>query len=96
LRVDGGATVNNLLMQFQSDLLQAQVVRPKITETTALGAAYLAGLAVNFWDGISDLKQQWQMDRTFSPRIEPTEIVSQISGWNRAVRAAKAWADDEQ
>jgi glycerol kinase len=96
LRVDGGATVNNLLMQFQSDLLQAQVVRPKITETTALGAAYLAGLAVNFWDGISDLKQQWQMDRTFSPRIEPSGIISHISGWNRAVRAAKAWAGDEK
>jgi glycerol kinase len=96
LRVDGGATVNNLLMQFQSDLLQAKVVRPKITETTALGAAYLAGLAVNFWDGIGDLKQQWQMDRTFSPQVESAGVQSCISGWNRAVRAAKAWADDEK
>jgi glycerol kinase len=93
LRVDGGATVNNLLMQFQSDLLQAKVVRPKITETTALGAAYLAGIAVNFWSGISDLKQQWQMDRTFSPQIGSAGIQSHISGWHRAVNAAKAWAD---
>ena len=96
LRVDGGATINNLLMQFQSDLLQTKVVRPKITETTALGAAYLAGLAVNFWDGIGDLKQQWQMDRTFSPQIQSSEIQSYIRGWHRAVNAAKAWADDEK
>ena len=93
LRVDGGATVNNLLMQFQSDLLQAKVVRPKITETTALGAAYLAGLAVEFWSGISDLKQQWQIDRIFSPQIESSGIQTYISGWNRAINAAKAWAD---
>jgi glycerol kinase len=96
LRVDGGATINNLLMQFQSDLLQAKVVRPKITETTALGAAYLAGLAVNFWDGIGDLKKQWQMDRAFSPQIKSSEIQSLIRGWHRAVNAAKAWADDEK
>jgi glycerol kinase len=96
LRVDGGATVNNLLMQFQSDLLQAKVVRPKITETTALGAAYLAGLAVNFWDGISDLKKQWQMDCTFSPQMKPSVIQPCIRGWHRAVNAAKAWADDQE
>jgi glycerol kinase len=94
LRVDGGATVNNQLMQFQSDLLQAKVVRPKITETTALGAAYLAGLAVKYWSNISEVKQQWQMDRTFSPQIEENETYSLIKGWHRAVNAAKAWADD--
>jgi glycerol kinase len=94
LRVDGGATVNNQLMQFQSDLLQAKVVRPKITETTALGAAYLAGLAVKYWSNISEVKQQWQMDRTFSPQIEENETYSLIKGWYRAVNAAKAWADD--
>ena len=94
LRVDGGATVNNQLMQFQSDLLQAQVVRPKITETTALGAAYLAGLAVNFWSDIKDISQQWQMDRTFSPRIKAGDTHSLIKGWHRAVNASKAWADD--
>ena len=96
LRVDGGATVNNLLMQFQADLLQAKVVRPKITETTALGAAYMAGLAVNFWSSIKDLKQQWQMDRTFSPQIESSGIRSYIKGWHRAVNAAKTWADDSE
>jgi glycerol kinase len=94
LRVDGGATVNNLLMQFQSDLLQAKVVRPKITETTALGAAYMAGLAVNYWSNINEVKQQWQMDRTFSPQIKASETDSLIKGWHRAVNAAKAWADD--
>jgi glycerol kinase len=96
LRVDGGATVNNLLMQFQSDLLQAKVVRPKITETTALGAAYLAGLAVKYWANINEVKQQWQMDRTFSPQIKEIETHSLIKGWHRAVNAAKAWADDNK
>ena len=96
LRVDGGATVNNQLMQFQSDLLQTKVVRPKITETTALGAAYLAGLAVNYWSNISEIRQQWQIDRTFSPQIEESETHSLIKGWRRAVNAAKAWADDSE
>jgi glycerol kinase len=94
LRVDGGATVNNQLMQFQSDILQVKVVRSKITETTALGAAYLAGLAVNYWSDIKEIKQQWQMDRTFSPQIKAGETHSLIKGWHRAVNAAKAWADD--
>jgi glycerol kinase len=94
LRVDGGATVNNQLMQFQSDLLQAKVVRPKITETTAMGAAYLAGLAMNYWSDIKEVKQQWQMDRTFSPQIKAVETHSLIKGWHRAVNASKAWADD--
>ena len=94
LRVDGGATVNNQLMQIQSDLLQVNVVRPKITEITALGAAYLAGLAVNYWSNIADLKQQWQIDRTFSPMIEAEENHARIKGWHRAVNAAKSWADD--
>jgi len=94
LRVDGGATVNNQLMQIQSDLLQVNVVRPKITEITALGAAYLAGLAVNYWSDINDLKQQWQIDRTFSPKIEAEENHALIKGWHRAVNSAKAWADD--
>ena len=94
LRVDGGATVNNQLMQIQSDLLQVNVVRPKITEITALGAAYLAGLAVNYWSDITELKQQWQIDRIFSPKIESEENHSLIKGWHRAVNAAKAWADD--
>ena len=94
LRVDGGATVNDQLMQFQADLLQSKVVRPKITETTALGAAYLAGLAVKYWSDINEVKKQWQMDRTFSPQIKAGETLSLIKGWHRAVNASKAWADD--
>jgi glycerol kinase len=96
LRVDGGATVNNNLMQFQADLLQSKVVRPKITETTALGAAYLAGLAVNYWSNINEIRQQWQIDRTFSPQIKENETHSLIKGWHRAVNAARAWADDSE
>lgn len=96
LRVDGGATVNNQLMQFQSDLLQTKVVRPKITETTALGAAYLAGLAVNYWSDIKEVSQQWQMDRTFSPEIKAVETHSLIKGWHRAVNASIAWADEKK
>jgi glycerol kinase len=95
LRVDGGATVNNQLMQFQSDLLQTKVVRPKITETTALGAAYLAGLAVKYWDGIDGIRKQWQADRSFEPQIKAIETESLVKGWHRAVNAAKAWAGNE-
>ncbi len=95
LRVDGGATINNQLMQFQSDLLQSKVVRPKITETTALGAAYLAGLAVGYWSGLDETRKQWQMDRTFSPKLKPAETEPLIKGWHRAVNAAKAWAREE-
>ena len=94
LRVDGGATVNDGLLQFQSDLLQANVVRPMITETTALGAAYLAGLAVGYWDNIQDIGQQWKLDRTFSPGIPASETISLIKGWHRAVKAATAWAEE--
>jgi glycerol kinase len=92
LRVDGGATVNNQLMQFQSDLLQARVVRPEITETTALGAAYLAGLAVNYWSSIDEVRQQWKLDRAFIPVLSPEETGSLIKGWRRAVNAARYWA----
>jgi glycerol kinase len=94
LRVDGGATVNNCLLQFQSDLLQTKVARPKITETTALGAAYLAGLAVGYWGNIEEIRQQWKIDRIFSPNIVASETTSLIKGWHRAVRAATAWAED--
>lgn len=94
LRVDGGATVNNKLMQFQSDLLQAKVVRPKVTETTALGAAYLAGLATGFWSGITEIRQQWQVDREFSPEKNKKEIEPLVNGWKKAVRAALAWSEE--
>ena len=95
LRVDGGATINDNLMQFQADLLQTNVVRPRITETTALGAAYLAGLAVNYWSDLKEIRQQWQVDRTFKPGIKPEETHSLIKGWQRAVKAATTWADDK-
>jgi glycerol kinase len=94
LRVDGGATVNNILMQFQSDLLRINVVRPKITETTALGAAYLAGLAVGYWGSIKDIRDQWQVDRQFKPGISQAAVRAHVKGWKRAVNAAKSWADE--
>lgn len=93
LRVDGGATVNSCLMQFQSDLLQANVVRPRISETTALGAAYLAGLAVGYWGGTDEIKRQWQADKIFTPAMKPEETRSLVGGWHRAVKAAEFWAD---
>jgi glycerol kinase len=91
LRVDGGATNNNLLMQFQSDILQAKVVRPKITETTAIGAAYLAGLAVGYWKNLDDLKDQWQINRTFDPDSK-MDVKKHLTNWHHAVEAARAWA----
>lgn len=95
LRVDGGATVNDLLMQFQSNLLNAKVVRPVITETTALGAAYLAGLAVGYWKSQDELSKQWKSDRVFEPAISTEERTELIRGWQRAVRASIAWANDK-
>ncbi len=94
LRVDGGATVNNLLMQFQSDLIGTRVIRPKITETTALGAAYLAGLAVGFWKNTEDIEHQWQLDRAFMPGRPTEEVDKLLQGWRRAVRAAISWSED--
>ena len=91
LRVDGGATVNNLLMQIQADLLGAKVVRPQITETTAMGAAYLAGLAIGFWENVEEIKNQWKLNRSFEPSGINTE--AQLQGWQKAVNAAKAWAE---
>jgi glycerol kinase len=93
LRVDGGATVNNQLMQFQSDILNTKVVRPKVTETTALGAAYLAGLAVGYWKNVSDIQEQWQIDKQFSPMMDDGKRNELANGWQRAVKASIAWAD---
>lgn len=86
LKVDGGASRNNLLMQFQANLLGINVVRPKITETTALGAAYLAGLAVGYWDSIDELRKQWQVERTFEPVKDSLEIEEAKKGWADAVK----------
>jgi len=96
LRVDGGATVNDRLMQFQADLLQTDVIRSGITETTALGAAFLAGLATGLWGGLDELRSLWKSGSLFSPGMEPGETEILISGWHRAVRAAGAWADDHE
>ncbi|HEY6062702.1 MAG TPA: glycerol kinase GlpK [Chitinophagaceae bacterium] len=95
LRVDGGATVNNQLMQFQSDILNCKVVRPKITETTALGAAYLAGLAVGYWKNVEDIQQQWQVDKSFTPEMNEDKRNELVNGWQRAVKASIAWADNK-
>jgi len=92
LRVDGGATVNSALMQFQSDILHCKVVRPKITETTALGAAYLAGLAVGFWKNVEEIQQQWQIDQSFAPAMETDKRNQLVNGWQRAVKASIAWS----
>lgn len=91
LRVDGGACCNNLLMQFQADILGIPVVRPKVTETTALGAAYLAGLAVGFWDSIAEIGTQWQVDKRFEPNMQAATRDSLLLAWKRAVRRSQAW-----
>ena len=91
LRVDGGATANNLLMQFQADLLNCKVIRPKIVETTALGAAYLAGLAVGYWENVEEIQQQWQSERDFIPAADPVTVEKAMAGWKRAVNAARSF-----
>ena len=91
IRVDGGASNNNLLMQFQSDILNKPVVRPTITETTALGAAYLAGLATGFWKDIEEIKQQWKVDKLFSPDMDSATATQYITKWKDAVSRAKSW-----
>jgi glycerol kinase len=95
LRVDGGATVNNALMQFQSDMLDVTVVRPKIIETTALGAAYLAGLAVGYWESVDDLQGYWQADQKYTSTMHSEERQQHLKGWTRAVRAVLAWSKGE-
>jgi glycerol kinase len=93
LRVDGGASANDLLMQLQADLLNVPVVRPKVAETTALGAAYLAGLAVGFWKNQADIARQWQVDKRFKPAMKPAARVKIAKGWERALSRAKAWEE---
>ncbi len=92
LRVDGGAASDDTLMQFQADILQIPIIRPKILETTALGAAYLAGLAVGYWDSFEEIRSQWQMDRIFQPRMGPDQVKRLIERWQEAVGRAKGWA----
>ena len=91
LRVDGGATANNLLMQIQSDILGIPIIRPKISETTALGVAYLAGLAVGFWNSYEDIAGQWEIDKKFEPQLNNEKIDKMKIYWSRAVERSKAW-----
>jgi glycerol kinase len=94
LRVDGGAAANNLMMQFQSDLFNFKVIRPKTLETTALGAAYLAGLAIGYWDSVDELQKQWSIDREFNPEMPRNEVDNLIHNWHRAVGRASNWIED--
>ena len=94
LRVDGGASQSDYLMQVQSDLFAFDIVRPRITETTALGAAYLAGLAVGFWQSTDELRAQWQADKVFSPQLPPERVQKMLHYWHKAVKAARHWIDD--
>lgn len=95
LRVDGGATVNNLLMQFQADLLGVPVVRPQVSETTALGAAYLAGLAVGYWKDREEIASHWQIEKTFTPAMERARAAELCRQWQRALERAKGWQEAE-
>ncbi|MDL2323899.1 glycerol kinase GlpK [Ruminococcaceae bacterium OttesenSCG-928-A16] len=94
LRVDGGASANNLLMQFQADITGVTVRRPIIRETTALGAAYLAGLATHVWQGLDDIKNQWTLDKLYAPQMPPQQAQKYCNGWEKAVQRAKGWAQE--
>ena len=94
LKVDGGACANDFLMQFQSDLIGSDVYRPRCIETTALGAAYLAGLAVGFWTSLEDVKNNWATDKVFTSRMEEERRVKLLNGWHKAIKCALAWAEE--
>ncbi|PZP50845.1 MAG: glycerol kinase [Pseudopedobacter saltans] len=94
LRVDGGAVANNVLMQFQADLMQNEVIRPKILETTSLGAAYLAGLAIGYWDSIEETKTQWAKEKVFKPELKKEEVEGHIKYWHKAVKRAQGWVEE--
>ena len=95
LKVDGGASANNYLMQTQADIIGAPVQRPQCVETTAMGAAYLAGLAVGYWHSIDNIRKNWAIDRTFSPAIDDSQRAKRIKGWNKAVKCAFDWAKED-
>ena len=95
LKVDGGASANDFLMQFQADIVNTQVRRPACIETTALGAAYLAGLAVGYWKNRDEIRENWQIGAAFAPQMEETQRRQLLKGWHRAVKCALAWAEDE-
>ena len=95
LRVDGGAAVNDGLLQYQADIMQLPVVRPKVTETTALGAAYLAGLATGVWKTRDEIAGHWHVDRRFEPEMSAAEAKSIRTRWHDAVSRSKDWANEE-
>ena len=95
LKVDGGACANDFLMQFQSDLIAADVYRPRCIETTALGAAYLAGLAVGYWTGLDDVRNNWAVDRVFTPELDEAKRRGLLHGWHKAVKCALLWGEEE-
>lgn len=94
LKVDGGASANNFLMQVQADMIDAPVNRPCCVETTAMGAAYLAGLAVRYWKDKEDVKKNWAVDQTFYPRMRAEERAERLKGWKKAVTYAFGWAKE--
>ena len=94
LRVDGGATANDLLMQYQSDMMNCKVIRPQITETTALGAAYLAGLAIGFWKDTGEIENYWKAEKNFEPQMKDEERQKIIHQWKKAIKATQVWASD--
>jgi glycerol kinase len=96
IRVDGGMVSNDLLMQFQADITNTRVQRPVVSETTALGAAYLAGLAVGYWGSQEEIEQKWTMDREFVPQMDEAERDKLYRGWKRAVERARGWVDPEE
>jgi len=93
LRVDGGASANDLLMQFQADILGVPVLRPKVLETTALGAAYLAGLGVTLWNSRKEINEHWELERRFTPQMARGEAAARLAGWREAVRRSLGWAE---
>jgi glycerol kinase len=95
LRVDGGAARDDLLLQFQADILRIPIVRPTVVETTALGAAYLAGLATGFWKSTEELKTNWKVDRTFEPQMSADQVARKRADWNKAVRRSLGWLSEE-
>ena len=94
LKVDGGASANNFLMQVQADIINAPVQRPQCVETTAMGAAYLAGLAVGYWSGKEDVIKNWAIDKAFEPSISDDERAEKVAGWNKAVKYSYGWAKE--
>ena len=94
LRVDGGASASDLLMQIQSDLFGFKITRPKTLETTALGAAYLAGLAVGYWENIDEIQSQWIIDKDFHPQLEKEKVEKMVKTWTKAVQRSQNWIED--